>query len=458
MRYRVLAVYVAVVVAGTYVWSMTADPRRDGLAVRVVEISAVCVLAVLLYYLPLYLGLSVEARKPAVWSVRMRWVAIPVVACVLVATGDDASDLGASGGAVAALLVANFVGRVAIRSGSDETLAFVPVVHVIAELAALTLLTSADSPAALVSLGFAISGTLFVMTTQGHAQLVGALFVAAVCFVRLGSFELGGYRVEGSDPWLVVAPLAALCGAVVLNRVASRHHRVALDRTVDELAAFQQISREAAADLLVRSTGVLASSWNANPPKDGEAVARWYSENSNYYLYDLAQFHLAYKHVAFSLDVIGLAKGRVLDHGAGIGDVALELARRGHETTYLDVPGETQGFARWRAERDDVPLVFARSLDDATGPFDTIISLDVLEHLPEPRPVVDALVERLAPGGIFVVTAYFGPTKAHPMHFDHDFDLKAYLETKGLRDVKGFALRHLRSEVMRKPGVLVFAN
>jgi hypothetical protein len=42
------------------------------------------------------------------------------------------------------------------------------------------------------------------------------------------------------------------------------------------------------------------------------------------------------------------------------------------------------------------------------------------------------------------------------MHFDHDLDLARHLEARGLRDAKTFAMRHLRSEFLRKPGVLVF--
>ena len=55
-----------------------------------------------------------------------------------------------------------------------------------------------------------------------------------------------------------------------------------------------------------------------------------------------------------------------------------------------------------------------------------------------------------------IVTAAFGATKAHPMHFDHDLDLGAYLRSRGLVDAKTFAMRHLRSEFLRKSNVLVF--
>src|SRR5699024_7637554 len=156
---------------------------------------------------------------------------------------------------------------------------------------------------------------------------------------------------------------------------SDEHHRVDVAETVDQLSSFALVSPERAEELLATATGILARSWNENPPIGPTATARWYEQNSEYYLYDLAQVHLAYKHIAFMIDVVSLARGRTLDYGAGIGDLALELARRGHESTYLDVDGRTKAFARWRAERDWLAVDFASSLDELEGEFDTIVSL-----------------------------------------------------------------------------------
>jgi SAM-dependent methyltransferase len=418
----------------------------------------VAVLAGIFYYLPLYLGLTTERRKRPTWSIRVRWIALPILIVVALVGSDSWDDYIDVGYAAAALLGANLVAYLVYKYGSDETLELVPVVHLVAEMAVLALMTSPSMEVPIVSIGFALSGVLFALTTDGLKQLIGGVFVAAMCFVRLGTFQWQDQTIQGADPTFILAPVAAVAGAIILSRIAARHHAATVNRTVADLAEFMEVTPETARELLATSTSALAKSWNADPPKDPDAVSRWYSDNARHYMFDLAQFHLSYKHIVFTLDVINLAKGRVLDHGAGIGDIVLDLARRGRESTYVDVPGETQGFARWRAERENLDVRFANDLEGAAGPFDTIISLDVLEHLAEPEPVVDALVDRLAPNGIFVVTAYFGPTKAHPMHMNHDLDLKRYLEAKGLRDAKGFALRYLRSEIMRKPGVLVFTK
>jgi len=455
-RYRILAVYIVVVVGAVFGWIAVSSSRVD-LVGQGASMALSLVLAWALYYLPLYLRLSTDVRKRFAWGVRIRWIGIPVVALLALVRAESLHDVAIIGEWSSALLGANYVARLLLKSGVGQSLEFVPAVHVVVDLAVLALIAPSDSLPTFVALGFAYSGALFVVSTSGIVQIVGAIFCAAIAFVRLGPFRLGDQVVAG-ELVTVAGPLVALTAALVLTRVVERQNDENVNSTVLDLARFGSISPDSAAELLETSTGILARSWNESQPKEESEVAKWYSDNSRYYLYDLAQFHLAYKHIAFSLDVLGLANGTVLDYGAGIGDLTLELARRGHDVTYVDVPGETQGFARWRSERDELSITFARTLEEATGPFDTIISLDVLEHLREPEPVIDALVERLAPGGTFVVTAYFGPTKSHPMHFDHDLDLAKYLRARGLRDIKGIPLQYFKSEIMRKSGVLVFAK
>jgi SAM-dependent methyltransferase len=457
LRYRILAVYVIVVILATSGWSVLSDHSADR-ASRVIASVFCGALGGCLYYVPLYLGLSVDTRKRAAWNVRVRWIAIPATLVIALTRVASAQAAFVVGEAAVVLLAANYAARLVVKRATPESIDFAPVVELVADLVVLALLVPYEASGVFVGLGFAFAGSLFAFSTTGATRIVGAVLTIAVAFVRLGAFRIGDAVVGGEGFPIVAAPLVAIAGALVLAVVVDRQNTENVETTVADLAEFAGVTRETASELLASSTSHLARTWNENPPTEDADVSRWYSENSKHYLYDLAQFHLAYKHIAFMLDVVRLAKGRVLDHGAGIGDISLELSRRGNSVTYVDVPGETQGFARWRAERESLPLVFGRSLDEAFGPFDTIISLDVLEHIRDPIPVVDALVDRLAPGGTFVVTAYFGPTKAHPMHFDHDLDLAKYLREKGLRDEKGIALRYFRSEIMRKPGVLVFAK
>lgn len=406
-------------------------------------------------YLPLYLGLTVERRKRFSWPVRFRIVAAPLLALLALPLCTSYSRLLAWLGCLAIAAIAVLSARRALKRHADaDSIPLLPLELLVGDIAVVLIVSSQSPRAATIgAVGLSLAAVLFLVSAEGRARWYG-IAVVALAFVCLPAHD------ASLPVWVVAVSGAMLVGAAagtqLLMAECTRHHCANVAATVEELTAFDSVTAEHAEEMLATATGILARSWNANPPADSEAVGRWYEANSAYYLYDLAQFHLAYKHIRFMLDILSLSKGRVLDYGAGIGDLSLELARRGHDITYLDVEGRTKAFARWRAERDWLEVAFASEIGEAPGPFDTIVSLDVFEHLSDPLPVVDALVERLAPGGRMIVTAYFGATKSHPMHFDHDIDLGAYLRAAGLVDRKSFAMKHLRSQFLGKRGVLVF--
>lgn len=455
-RYRTIAIGASVVTSGAVGWAILEVVGRAGW--REIAVAALLALALVygICYLPLYLRLSVETRKRYSWSLRARYVLIGVLALVGVPVTLAPRPWIVWGAAIAIGVAGLVSARRSLKRDPDAVeLPLVPAVLLAGDLAVVMLIAGAglDLPLAL-SVGVALAAVVFVVTSSG-GWLYAGLGAVALALVVLGFDAPGAFG--GRLPLAMFAvPAVAALGATLLVRLADERHAANVAATVDDLSSFALVPREHATEMLATATGILANNWNMMRPVGPDAVARWYEENSEYYLYDLAQFHLAYKHIAFMRDIVALSGGRVLDFGAGIGDLALELARLGHDTLYVDVDGRTKAFAMWRAERDWIPLRFASDLDDVDDEFDTIISLDVFEHLAEPEPVIDDLVARLAPGGRMIVTAAFGATKAHPMHFDHDLDLAKYLEAHGLRNAKTFAMRHLRSEFLRKSGVLVF--
>jgi len=90
--------------------------------------------------------------------------------------------------------------------------------------------------------------------------------------------------------------------------------------------------------------------------------------------------------------------GRVLDVGCGAGAAAGPLRAAG-ATELIGVEIVPEVAAEAVATYDDV---FTGAIEDAlptlTGPYDTILCLDVLEHLVDPGVVLDGLAERAAPG------------------------------------------------------------
>ena len=109
-------------------------------------------------------------------------------------------------------------------------------------------------------------------------------------------------------------------------------------------------------------------------------------------------------------DVFGLLPdrlGALLDFGGGIGATAAWLRAEGKAERAVLFDQVADGAL------PEIDAVEALDLDDAsavsaalarTGPFDTILALDVLEHLKDPWAVVRQLDQALRPGGALIVS------------------------------------------------------
>lgn len=112
---------------------------------------------------------------------------------------------------------------------------------------------------------------------------------------------------------------------------------------------------------------------------------------SSLYAADLVRHRAAYRFAASRA-----AGRRVLDLGCGTGYGAAELAESGAWVVALDraqpANSAKQSDVRFvRADLGAVPL--------AAGSFDLIVSFQVIEHLDDPRPYLDAIARLLRPGG-----------------------------------------------------------
>ena len=154
-----------------------------------------------------------------------------------------------------------------------------------------------------------------------------------------------------------------------------------------------------------------------------------------------------------------------LDVGCGAGLLAEPLARLGAQVTGIDASPEVIAAARAHAEGR--LLVEGLSLDyragdvhELEGQFDLITAMEVIEHVAEPARFVMALAQRLAPGGLLVMSTpnatgwsrllmiTLGEGLRRIPRGTHDFDqfiaperMKMLLADAGLRciDVEGIA-------------------
>ncbi|MFZ9967158.1 MAG: bifunctional 2-polyprenyl-6-hydroxyphenol methylase/3-demethylubiquinol 3-O-methyltransferase UbiG [Steroidobacteraceae bacterium] len=100
----------------------------------------------------------------------------------------------------------------------------------------------------------------------------------------------------------------------------------------------------------------------------------------------------------------GLRGLRVLDVGGGGGLVSEGMARRGAQVTGIDLAAAPLEVARLHAMEAGVSIDYRRvsAIDlanEAPGAFDLVTCLEMLEHVPAPSVIVEALARLVRPGG-----------------------------------------------------------
>ncbi len=462
-RYRTIAGGGALLVAASNILLIWLDDELT-LAARSALAAVVVVIAYLIYYLPTYLGLTVEPNKPVRWAIRFRWF---IVSSVLLVGASFAVRNGAGsiiwlGATVAALAAVNAMVRRARKTQGDSwVVGRAAWIYLTADALLIFLWAWRLRAGAVTFVAVLLQSALvFHIVTAEPSRAMWSRARRRI-IVLVGAASIAGTLASVlNDDRAVLVALAAvlLCATIteILVAFVARWNAASIAKATKEIGRFTGTTTENARACLNKASQMLAANWLREQPATPAEVAAWYRRNSELYIYDLTGFHLYGKHIRFTLDLVGLAAGRVLDYGAGIGDLALELARRGHPTVYFDLDGQTRRFAEWRAQQQGIDRIdFYTEREQVGGLFNTIYSLDVLEHLPDPEDALRFFASKLAPGGRLVITAPFGETDAHPMHFSHALDAHEFLQTEGLTEAKR-GLRWTGSAMMRKKHVLVY--
>jgi 2-polyprenyl-3-methyl-5-hydroxy-6-metoxy-1,4-benzoquinol methylase len=397
--------------------------------------------AVLIYYTPDYLHLSVTPERKPRWEMKVRWrivAAVFVLGALLAPT---------NGGRLFTLFAVAWLAAANWLAGKKVPPRYAPPFLWSTDLILLFLsLIKADpASAAIVLLLLAAAAHFAIVRREAHhLRWAGITFLSGMLIVAFATAPFGSSALLAGAALLLVA----IVGTLWLVRRAREQNARNIAAAMRELTGFTGYPADRIEHLWATSNQQLAANWQqAKPAEDNpEQMAEWYRQNSELYLFAISAYNLEYKRIRSNMKVLRLARGATLDYGAGNGEILLELARRSHPVAYYDVEGATMRFARARAAQQHLAIDFFTSKDALAQAarqrgFDTVFSFDVLEHLPDLPGELNFLSSLLRPGGTFVFDVPAGSTRAHPMHLNHNLNVLAFMRDKGLEDCRGLMLR-----------------
>ena len=139
--------------------------------------------------------------------------------------------------------------------------------------------------------------------------------------------------------------------------------------------------------------------------------------------------------------------GRVLDCACGVGYGSDLLSKAGSAEQVvmgvdIDPAAVAYADANYRAER--VSFTCADGTQFAAEPFDTIVSFETIEHVPDPEALIDNVARLLKPGGKLIASVPVTPSvDVNPYHL-HDFTQASFrrmFEKRGFTEVDSFLQR-----------------
>ena len=107
----------------------------------------------------------------------------------------------------------------------------------------------------------------------------------------------------------------------------------------------------------------------------------------------------------------------LLDIGCGGGLIAEPMRRLGFSVTAVDASSENIGTARAHAAEQGLDIAYrAATVEqleaEGAGPFDVVLTLEVIEHVADPEAFIRACSRRVKPGGIMIVATLNRTLKA----------------------------------------------
>jgi len=167
---------------------------------------------------------------------------------------------------------------------------------------------------------------------------------------------------------------------------------------------------------------------NLHPADALSDVSEFYSDIvGDRHVADLAAWHISSKD--YITDTLKLqqifSRDLVLDFGGGIGTHALAnaMSSKVEHVFFVDINETNRNFVEYRANKLGVEkkLTFCRTIEDTKiSKFNTIVCLDVLEHLADPASQIEIFNEFMDFDSTALFNWYFykGEKNEYPFHID----------------------------------------
>ncbi len=148
-----------------------------------------------------------------------------------------------------------------------------------------------------------------------------------------------------------------------------------------------------------------------------EEVLNYY-RTTDYFLYELIYWEaLKSKQTEFRKLYYLCRKMKIdklVDFGGGVGGLSIFMASWGLRCDYLDVPGKTFDFAKWRFKRRNLEIqLYSDAGALPLSRYDGVVAYDVLEHLFNIEEVIEKINQTLKSGGYFISRSTFNEEGLH---------------------------------------------
>ena len=163
-----------------------------------------------------------------------------------------------------------------------------------------------------------------------------------------------------------------------------------------------------------------AEAWNKADPKTPAEVEEFYKA-TDHYLYELATWNYESEvYREWNAPLLSYHGKKVLEIGAGLGTLCIQLAYSGNDVVYCDINPTLQKFAAQRFVERGLVIPIVKELKGLRD-FDIVVCNDFFEHIH--KDALPKLLKQISgvlrDGGFVYHRSNFKQQDIFPMHFDH---------------------------------------